>query len=206
MPTLSIIVALLLTAAYVHARPAAADSDCAPPPDPTATLVEAWQAYQPDQPLHWTVNVRRRLFALQGLLLSAGMYGEPPMAPATAYAEYAPRFVRDFGASRNPGLADALTTLATTLETSQSTSDTDLAANCGLVLARQLLREDPVGVATDWAVQAATNGFAPYFQASVQQPVREHALACNDEVGGVPEAGLTCTLRRVGFEQPGDGR
>jgi hypothetical protein len=192
---------MLATLGCVLPRPAAAPPDCAPLPDPTETLAAAWQAYQPDEPLNWTIGVRRRLFALQALLLSAGMYGEPPTPPATAYAHYAPQFVRDLGASRNPGLAEALGKLSAALESNRDRPDADLAHNCGLVLARRALRADAVGVSTDWVVQAATNGFAPYFQTSVQQLVRDHALACSasPDVGGVPEAVLTCTLRRVGF-------
>jgi hypothetical protein len=204
MPGLAVIVALLATAASVYAWPATPSEDCKPPPDPIATLAAAWQAYQPDQPLSWTVNVRRRLFALQALLLSAGMYGEPPLPPTTAYERYAPLFVRDLGASRNEGLALALTTLATKLEASRDAPDADLADNCGLLLARRELRDDRVSIATDWVVQAATNGFAPYFQASVQQLVRDHALACSADVDNPPETVLTCTLQRVGFHLDAD--
>jgi hypothetical protein len=199
MPGLAPIIALLVTVACVGSSPPVQAPDCPPPPDPTATLVGAWQAYQPDQPLNWTVNVRRRLFALQALLLSAGMYGEPPSPPEHAYAQYADQFVRDLGSSRNGGLADALNSLAATLEASRDASDAELASNCGLLLARRALRDDPVGVSADWVVQAATNGFAPYFQTSVQQLVREHAEACSIDVGAAPEAVLTCTLHRVGF-------
>jgi hypothetical protein len=148
-------VAMLVTAGCNVLRPAAAPPDCPPPPDPTETLTTAWQAYQPDQPLNWTVSVRRRLFALQALLLSAGMYGEPPASPATTFAQYAPQFVRDLGASRHHGLADALRKLAATLESFRDKPEADLAPNCGLVLARRSLRADPVSVATDWVVQAA---------------------------------------------------
>jgi hypothetical protein len=174
---------------------------CEPLPDPTATLATAWHEYRPDQPLPWTLSIRRRLFALEALLLSAGMYGDPPLPPAITYSEHAHQFVRDLGASRNQGLADALTKLAATLEASREQADSELAPNCGLLSARHSLREDPVSVATDWAVQAATDGFAPYFQASVEQQVRHYAVTCSgsEDVQTVPEAVLTCTLRRVGF-------
>jgi len=62
------------------------------------------------------VNVRRGLFAFQAVLLSAGVYAEPPSEPAGMYEQYAPQFVRDFGMSRNPGLAGALDKLSQTLE------------------------------------------------------------------------------------------
>lgn len=197
----SVVAAMLVTAGCALPRPAAIAPDCAPLPDATESLAQAWQAYQPDQPLSWTVSVRRRLFALQAMLLSAGMYGEPPVPPHSAYAQYAPQFVRDLGASRNRGLAEALGNLATTLESSVDRAEAELATNCGLLLARRSLRADPINVATDWVVQATTNGFAPYFQTSVQQLVREHAVACSasSDVHARPEAVLTCTLRRVGF-------
>jgi len=192
---------MLVITGCVLPRLAGTTPDCAPPPDPAETLTQAWQAYEPDRPLTWTISVRRRLFALQALLLSAGMYSEPPIPPATAYAQYAPQFVRDLGASRNPGLAEALGKLAVTLESNRDFREADLGGNCGLVVARRALRGDPVGMSTEWVVQAATNGFAPYFQTSVQQLVREHALACSasPDVSGVPEHVLTCTMRRVGF-------
>jgi hypothetical protein len=46
--------------------------DCAALPDALQTLAQAWQDYQPDQPLSQAVNARKRLFAFQALLLSAG--------------------------------------------------------------------------------------------------------------------------------------
>jgi hypothetical protein len=83
--------------------PAPTTIDCPPLPDANQTLAQAWQAYQPDQPLSLPVTVRRRLFAFQALLLSAGMYDDQPAAaPSRVYAEYAQQFVRDLGMSRNP--------------------------------------------------------------------------------------------------------
>ncbi len=76
--------------------------DCPPLPDANQTLAQAWQAYQPGQPMSLPVTVRHRLFAFQALLLSAGMYqDQPPGAPSSVYADYAPQFVRDLGMSRN---------------------------------------------------------------------------------------------------------
>jgi hypothetical protein len=90
--------------------------DCAALPDPAQTLAQAWQDYQPDQPLSQAVNARKRLFAFQALLLSAGMYAEPPSDPAAVYAQYAPLLVRDFGMSRNLALDAALNKLSGTLQ------------------------------------------------------------------------------------------
>jgi hypothetical protein len=60
--------------------PAPTTMDCAPLPDANQTLAQAWQAYQPDQPMSLPVTLRRRLFAFQALLLSAGMYDDQPPA------------------------------------------------------------------------------------------------------------------------------
>jgi hypothetical protein len=167
----------------------------------TRTLEQAWQAYQPDQPVSPAVTVRRRLFALQVLLLSAGMYDEPPSDPGRVYAQYAPQFVRDFGMSRNPGLAAALGKLSGTLEHVRDRADADLGTNCGLILARRALREDPVNVSTDWVLQTITWGLAATFQSSIRQLVHEAAQACNaqPDVAGRPEAVLACTMHRVGL-------
>jgi len=120
--------------------------DCAKLPDAAQYLAQAWQDYQPDQPLSPAVNAGKRLFAFQALLLSAGMYAEPPSDPATVYAQYAPQFVRDFGMSRNPELEAALLKLSGTLQQVRERSERDLGDNCGLILAIRMLRDDPVNV------------------------------------------------------------
>src|SRR5258708_40018867 len=120
--------------------------DCAALPETAQTLAQAWHDYQPNQPLSPAVNARKRLFAFQALLLSAGMYGEPPSDPATVYTQYAPQFVRDFGMSRNPALESALSKLSGTLQQVRERSERDLGDNCGLILARRMLRDDPVNV------------------------------------------------------------
>src|SRR5262249_38772317 len=135
-------------------------AECTPLPDPTATLAEAWQAYQPDEPVSPAVNIRRRLFVFQTLLISAGMYGDEPDQPAAVAPHYAEQFVRDFGASRNSDLSAALTRLSSALRQARDGSDVELAGNCGLILARRALREDVVNVSTDWVVQTVTLGFA----------------------------------------------
>src|SRR6266516_5893613 len=119
---------------------------CAQLPDTYEALVQAWRAYQPDQPMPFTIPVRRNLFAFQALLISAGMYDDPPSDPTTVYAQYAPQFVRDLGMSRNPGLADALDKLSQTLQQQREHSEADLGNNCGLILARRMLHDDPVSV------------------------------------------------------------
>jgi hypothetical protein len=174
---------------------------CAAPPDAADVLARAWHAEQPESSPPWTINIRRRLFSLQALLLSAGMYAEPPDDSAVVYPRYATQFVRDLGSSRNADTAAALGRLADTLEHVRAKSDADLSANCALVHARRTLRDDPTEVTADWVVQTVTFGFAPFFQTSVQQLVKEHALACRDEpeLATAPESILTCTLRRVGL-------
>jgi hypothetical protein len=146
----------------------------------------------------FTIPVRRNLFALQALLISAGMYTEPPSEPTTVYAQYAPQFVRDLGMSRNPVLAGALDKLSQTLQHQRERSRADLGNNCGLILARRMLRDDPVSVSTDWVVQKVTWGFAPTFQASIYQLVHDQAQACSEhaEVAGIPESVLACTIQR----------
>jgi hypothetical protein len=177
-------------------------AECTPLPDPTATLAEAWQAYQPDEPVSPAVNIRRRLFVFQTLLIGAGMYGDEPDQPAAVAPHYAEQFVRDFGASRNSNLSAALTRLSSALRQARDGSDVDLAGNCGLILARRALREDVVNVSTDWVVQTVTLGFAPYFQASIRQLVHEAAEACNEHPELAPDAEdvLTCTMQRIGLE------
>jgi len=182
-------------------QPAPTSVECAPPPDASQTLTQAWQAYQPDQPMSLSVTVRRRLFAFQALLLSAGMYeDQPPSDPATVYADYAPQFVRDLGMARNPGLAAALNKLNRKLQDVRQDSEGKLGNNCGLILARRSLREDPINISTDWILQTVTWGFAAYFQASIRQLIHEHAQTCSaqPEVQGSPEMVLDCTIRRVG--------
>jgi hypothetical protein len=115
--------------------PAPTTIECPPLPDANQRLAQAWQAYQPDQPMSLPVTLRRRLFAFQALLLSAGMYDDqPPAAPASVYADYAPQFVRDLGMSRNPGLADALNKLDRKLNEVRQDAESKLAGNCGLIL------------------------------------------------------------------------
>jgi hypothetical protein len=171
------------------------------PEDPRQTLSQAWEQYQPDRALPFSIPVRRRLFALQVLLISAGMYDDPPSDPATVYAEYASQFVRDFGMSRNPGLATALEELNQTFQQDRERPESDLSNNCGLILARRMLRDDAVDVSTDWVLQTITWGFAPTFQQSIQQLVSEDAHACSSEpaIASVPESVLACTMRRVGL-------
>ncbi len=175
--------------------------DCAALPDAAQTLAQAWNDYQPDQPLSPAVNARKRLFAFQALLLSAGMYAEPPSDPATVYAQYAPQFVRDFGMSRNPALDEALNKLGGTLQQVRERSERDLGDNCGLILARRMLRADPVNVSTDWILQRITWGLAATFQTSIRQIVHESALACSSEpaMDRAAESVLACTMRRVGL-------
>ena len=175
--------------------------DCAALPDAAQTLAQAWKDYQPDQPLSPAVNARKRLFAFQALLLSAGMYAEPPSDPVTVYAQYAPQFVRDFGMSRNPALESALSKLSGTLQQVRERSERDLGDNCGLILARRMLRDDPVNVSTDWILQRVTWGLAAMFQTSIRQMLHEYAQACSSEpdVDRTPESVLACTMRRVGL-------
>ena len=176
--------------------------DCPPLPDANQLLAQAWQAYQPDQPMFLPVTVRRRLFAFQALLLSAGMYADQaPAAPSGVYADYAPQFVHDLGMSRNPGLADALKNLDRKLNDVRQDPEDKLGENCGLILARRALREDPTAVSTDWILQTVTWGFAAYFQSSIRQLIQEHTQECSAQtnVGGSAEAVLDCTMRRVGI-------
>jgi hypothetical protein len=183
-------------------RPAPTTVECRPPPEAGETLAQAWQAYQPDQPISLAVTLRRRLFAFQTLLLSAGMYDDyPPAEPSRVNAEYAPQFVRDFGMSRNEGLADALNKLSRTLQDARERSEVELGGNCGLLLARRTLRADPGTVSTDWILQTVTWGFAPYFQTSIRQLIQEAAQSCSAEAGaaGTAESVLVCTMRRVGL-------
>jgi hypothetical protein len=182
--------------------PAPTTTDCAPLPDANQILAQAWQAYQPDQSMSLPVTVRRRLFAFQALLLSAGMYDDqPPAAPPSIYRDYAPQFVRDLGMSRNPGLADALNKLDRKLNDFRLEPESKLGGNCGLILARMALRADPTTVSTDWILQTVTWGFAAYFQASIRQLIQEHAQTCSgqSDAGGSAEAILDCTMRRVGL-------
>jgi hypothetical protein len=198
----AVVLAMVLVASCAPTPPVPSALECSsPPPDAMQVLTQAWHEYQPDQPMAWTVSIRRRLFALQALLLSAGMYDAPSTDMATAYAQYAPQFVRDLGASRNPDLADAFARLAATLEALRGRPDAELAFNCGLLAARWALRAAPIDVTTDWVVQVSTQGFAPYFQTSVQQLVREHSVACgaSPNAASPPESVLTCTMQRVGF-------
>jgi hypothetical protein len=175
--------------------------DCVALPDAAETLLQAWQVYQPDQPMPFSIPVRRRLFAFQVLLISAGMYDEPPSDPLIVHAHYAPQFVRDFGSSRNPEMAAALNKLSDTLVEVRPGSEEDLDDNCGLILARRMLRADPLSVSTDWVLQTVTWGFAPMFQTSIRQLVHDHAQACVGEpdADGTPESVLACTIRRVGL-------
>src|SRR5262249_43734370 len=160
--------------------PAPTTIDCPPLPDANQTLAQAWQAYQPDQPMSLSVTLRRRLFAFQALLLSAGVYDDQaPAAPSSVYDDYAPQFVRDLGMSRNPGLADALRNLDRKLNDVHQDPESKLDGNCGLILARRALREDPTNVSTDWILQTVTWGFAAYFQASIRQVLKEHAQTCS---------------------------
>ena len=149
----------------------------------------------------FSITVRRRLFAFQVLLISTGMYDEPPSDPLIVHAQYAPQFVRDFGMSRNPGMAAALNRLSETLLDVRERSEDDLDDNCGLILARRILRADPLSVSTDWVLQTVTWGFAPMFQTSIRQLVHDHALACFTEPDAdrTPESVLECTIYRVGL-------
>jgi hypothetical protein len=194
-------IAAVLLSGCAASGPAPTPVDCEPLPDAREALAQAWQAYRPDQPMPFSIPIRRRLFAFQVLLISAGMYDEPASDPATVHAEYAPQFVRDFGMSRNPGLAGALAKLSQTLQQLRERSESDLGNNCGLILTRRMVREDPVNVSTDWVLQTVTWGFAPTFQESVHQLVHDHAQACGAEpdVTGDPESVLVCTMRRVGL-------
>jgi hypothetical protein len=191
----------VLSGCGAGAGPAPAAAVCEPFADPREALVQAWQAYHPDQPLAFSVAIRRRLFALQVLLISAGVYDQPPSEPATVSTQYAPQFVRDLGMSRNPGLAGALADFRDTLQQTRQRSEGELGANCGLILGRRMLRDDPVNVSTDWVLQTVTWGFAPTFQESIHQMVHDHAQACSvaPDVEGVAESVLGCTMRRVGL-------
>ena len=192
----------LAGAACANRPPVSPAPVCVDPPDAYQTLAQAWRAYQPDQPLSAAVSVRRRLFAFQALLLSAGMYDDQaPSDLRLAYTEYAPQFVRDVGRGRDPGLAPALDRLAGRLRELRDRPEADLADNCGLIVARRTLRADPVNVSTDWVLQTITWGLAATFQASIHEMVLEHARACSTQpdVDGTPESVLTCTMRRVGI-------
>jgi hypothetical protein len=193
--------AALLLCGGIPARAAEAQVDCGPLPDAKDTLAAAWQDYKPDQEWPFSIPVRSHLFAFQSLLISAGMYDEPPSDPVAVYASYAPRFVRDFGMGRNPPLQDALAKLSQSLLDARDQSEADLGENCGLILARRMLRDDAVGVSSDWVLQAVTWGFAPMFQESIRQIVRQDAEACAAEpdASGVPESVLVCTMRKVGL-------
>lgn len=193
-------VATGLLSACVVVQPAPA-VECAPLPDARQTLAQAWQVSQPDQPMPFSIPVRSRLFVFQVLLISAGMYDEPPSDPITVDAQYAPLFVHDFGMGRNPGLKDAFAKLSQTLLQARERSDGDLADNCGLILARRMLRADAVNVSTDWVLQAVTWGFAATFQESIRQLVGAAAQACSaqSDAAGAPEAILNCTMQRVGL-------
>ena len=195
------VVAAGLLSGCVAAERMPAAVDCPPLPDARETLAQAWQAYQPDRPISPAVTIRRRLFAFQALLLSAGMYSEPPLDPATVYTQYGPQFVRDFGMSRNPELATALDKFSQTLQQDRERSETGLGDNCALILARRMLRDDPVNVSTDWVLQRVTWGLAATFQESIRQRVHEAAQACSaqSDVGSEPESVLACTMRRVGL-------
>lgn len=168
-------------------------------PDARQTLASAWQAYQPDQTMPFSIPVRSHLFDLQVLLISAGTYGDPPQDPVTVDAQYAPQFVRDFGMGRNPGLKDAVGNLTQTLQMAHS--EGDLGNNCGLLVARRMLHADAVNVSTDWVLQTITWGFAPTFQESIKRLVLEAAKACSakPDVAGAPEAVLECTMQQVGL-------
>jgi hypothetical protein len=197
----AVIAAGVLSGCGVAAGPAPTAAECGPLADPREALAQAWQAYRPDQPFAFSVAIRRRLFALQVLLISTGTYGDPPSDPATVTAQYAPQFVRDLGMARNPGLAGALANFSDTLQQSRERSEGELASNCGLILGRRMLRDDPVNVSTDWVLQTVTWGFAPTFQESIHQMVHDHAQACSNapDVEGVAESVLGCTMRRVGL-------
>jgi hypothetical protein len=198
VPCVCVLAACVITGCTAAGPATPSPVVCAELPNASQTLTQAWQAYQPDQPMPFTIPVRRNLFALQALLISAGMYTEPPADPTTVYAQYASQFVRDLGMSRNPGLADALDKLSHTLQQQREHSEAELGNNCGLILARRMLRDDPVSVSTDWVLQRVTWGFAPTFQASIYQLVHDHAQACSEqiEVAGVPESVLACTIQR----------
>lgn len=198
---IAVITAGLLSACSSVA-PTQTPISCAPLPDPRETLRQAWQAFQPDQQMPFSIPVRSRLFALQVLLISAGMYDDEATSdPASLYAEYAPQFVRDFGMSRNPGLKDAFAKFNQTLLQARDRSEADFGNNCGLILARRMLRDDPVGVSSDWVLEAVTWGFAPTFQESIRQLVLSDAKECSrdPQVQGVAELVLDCTTRRVGL-------
>jgi hypothetical protein len=176
-------------------------TNCAAPPDANLLLAQAWAAYQPDQPLSMAISMRRRLFAFQALLISAGMYGDPPADPAQVYADYAPQFVRDFGRGRNDGMRAALDKLTSTLLDVRARTDSELADRCGLLVARRTLRADAQATSVDWVMQVVTGGFAPHFQASIEQLVRQYATACAAEpdARAAAEAMLSCLTRRVGL-------
>lgn len=198
VPCVAVLAASMITGCATAGPATPSPVACRGLPNSYETLLQAWQAYQPDQPMPFTIPVRRELFALQALLISAGMYDESPSDPTTVYAQYAPEFVRDLGMSRNPGLAGALDKLSQTLEQHRDGSEADLGNNCGLLLARRMLYDDPVGVATDWVLQVVTGGFAPTFQASIYRIVHDHAQACSQqpEIARVPESVLMCTIQR----------
>ena len=175
--------------------------ECPQLPDERQTLPEAWQAVRPDQPMPFSIPVRRRLFVLQVLLISAGMYDEPPSDPMTVYTQYATQFVQDFGMSRNPGLKDAFAKLTSTLQDVRQRSENDLSDNCGLILARRTLRTDPESVSADWVLQTITWGFAPTYQEYIQRLVKQYAQTCSTQadVANVPESVLACTAGKVGL-------
>jgi len=191
---------LVLVGCAGPAAPAPRPS-CAAPPDPNQALADAWTDYQPGQPLSLPVNARRHFYALQALLLAAGMYGDAPAELNTVYPRYAQQFVRDLGAGRNQATAAALGRLATSIEQTRDQADLDLSDRCALLAARRMLRADPVQVSTDWVLQTVTAGFAPHFQASIAQIIRHCAEACHiqPEVAATTDLELGCVMRRVGL-------
>ena len=193
------LIAACLSTGCTSPTPTPVAVECPTLPDARETLASAWQAYQPDQNMPFSIPVRSHLFALQVLLISAGTYGESPQDPLTVDAQYASQFVRDFGMSRNPGLKAAVANLTQTLE--QAHSEGDLGNNCGLLLARRMLRDDAVNVSADWVLQTITWGFAPTFQESIKRVVLEAAKACSAEPDGAAtsEAVLECTMQKVGL-------
>jgi hypothetical protein len=193
-----VVLASLLLVGCAQPTPA---RTCAAQPNSDRLLAQAWAAYQPDQPLSWVVSVRRHLFAFQALLISAGMYGDAPADPTQVYADYAPQFVRDLGRGRDVGIRDALDRLTGTLLDVREQADTELTDRCGLLLARRTLRADAQATSVDWVIQVVTGGFAPHFQASIEQLVREYARACASEpaTSAVAEAMLSCLVQRVGL-------